>query len=180
MKALTTQTNFCSGELSPNAMGRFDLAKFQNGAKKLENFLINQLGGGFYRPGTRFVIETKDSSKKSRLLPFQYSTQQYYVVEVGNEYMRFFTSSASLILDTGGKVLDYMEYASDVAAQTAYVSNGIGYASQYPTQDASHIKATTTFAGTDHYPYFSTDPAKSLTGTWNGPNWVAVNGTNTN
>lgn len=51
----------------------------------------------------------------------------------------------------------------------------MAYTSQYPTQDTDHVKATTTFAGDpDSYrPWFATDPAKSLTGTYQLNAWVS-------
>ena len=96
-KSSTLHTNFTSGEWSAKSRGRFDLAKYQNGAKRVENFLINQLGGGMYRPGTRFIAETKDSDKVSRLIPFQYSADQDYVIETGDEYFRLFSNDANAI-----------------------------------------------------------------------------------
>jgi hypothetical protein len=41
----------------------------------------------------------------------------------------------------------------------------MAYFSVYPTNDANHVKATATQAG-NYYPYQATDPAKSLTGSW--------------
>ena len=57
----------------------------------------------------------------------------------------------------------------------AFTTNviSLSYTSQYPTQDADHVKATTTYSAS-HYPYFATDPAKSLTGTWTGNSWLAA------
>lgn len=49
------------------------------------------------------------------------------------------------------------------------------YTSQYPTQDATHVKATTYYSS-DFYPQFSTDPTKSLVGGFNGNQWVAADG----
>jgi len=45
------------------------------------------------------------------------------------------------------------------------------YTSQYPTQDADHVKATSTYDV--HYPYNATDPENSLTGTYSGNSWLA-------
>ena len=44
--------------------------------------------------------------------------------------------------------------------------------SQYPTQDADHVKATSTRTG-DYYPYNATNPAESLTGAMSGSAWCA-------
>ena len=99
-KSTSVTSNFTSGEWSPKSRGRFDLDKYPNGAKKVENFLINQLGGGMFRPGTRFIAETKDSSKESRLIPFQYSATDDYVIEVGDLYMKLYSSSGDAVADT--------------------------------------------------------------------------------
>lgn len=112
-KATFAQTNCTAGEISPKAFGRFDLSKFANAVKKLENFLIYQLGGAMFRPGTRYVGGVKDSTKSTRLIQFQYSTLQSYILEIGDQYMRFYTNSGQLVLTT-----------SDVSAwvtTTAYV-----------------------------------------------------------
>jgi len=39
------QTNFTAGELSPRMMGRVDISRYQNGAKRLENAVIAVQGG---------------------------------------------------------------------------------------------------------------------------------------
>ena len=101
-KSTTAKTNFTLGELSGRALGRFDLAKYPNGVKKMENFLGSQVGSAQFRPGTRFVAETKDSSKKSRLIPFQYSSDQDYVMEVGDQYIRLYDNSADLLTISQG------------------------------------------------------------------------------
>lgn len=46
------------------------------------------------------------------------------------------------------------------------------YTSVYPTHDADHVKVTTS-AGGNWLPYFTTNPALSLTGTWNDNQWVS-------
>jgi hypothetical protein len=43
----------------------------------------------------------------------------------------------------------------------------------YPvTQSDAYVKATSKY-GTTYWPYFSTDPAKSLTGNWDNQQWLA-------
>ena len=48
-----------------------------------------------------------------------------------------------------------------------------------PAHNDTYVKATTKY-GTDYWPYFATDPAKSITGTHVGNAWLSVNGTATN
>lgn len=55
----------------------------------------------------------------------------------------------------------------------------MAYTSQYPTQDADHVKATTEY-GSPFAPYYATNPIKSLTGDWNDDQWVSTAGGVTN
>lgn len=95
------QTNFTAGEISPKCFGRIDVARYQNGAESLENCIVNIHGGAERRLGTLFVAESKDSSKKSILVPFVYSTTQAYQLEFGDEYMRVFLKSSGQVLSGG-------------------------------------------------------------------------------
>jgi hypothetical protein len=83
-------TNFTAGQLSPKLDGRTDLTKYYNGAKTLKNFTIQPHGGASRRPGTVFIHEVKDSSQEVRLIPFEFSTVQTYILEFGNQYIRFY------------------------------------------------------------------------------------------
>lgn len=93
-------TNFTAGELSPRLAGRIDQAKYYNGCKTLQNMLIYPHGGAVRRPGTYFVAETKDSTKKVRLIPFEFSTEQAYILEFGHEYMRVYKDNGQV--ESGG------------------------------------------------------------------------------
>jgi hypothetical protein len=88
--------SFAGGELSPEMFGRIDDVKFQTGAAKMRNFIATPQGPAENRPGTQFVAETKDSTKRARLIPFTYSTTQTMVLEVGDRYIRFHTQGATL------------------------------------------------------------------------------------
>jgi hypothetical protein len=62
----------------------------------LENFIPLVEGGAKRMPGTYFALETKDSTKKSRLIPFQFSTVQSYVIEAGDQYFRFYKEDGQI------------------------------------------------------------------------------------
>lgn len=83
--------SFNAGELSPNVEGRPDIAKYSSGAKTLENFLPIVQGPAKRRAGTRVVAEVKDSAARTWLVRFEFNTQQGYVMEFGNQYIRFYT-----------------------------------------------------------------------------------------
>ena len=97
-KASPIQNSFNAGELSPQLKGRADLEKYRNGCEIMENFLPQIHGPAKKRPGTRFVKEVKDSSKFTRLIPFEFSNTQAFAIEFGDETIRFFAN--------GGIVLD--------------------------------------------------------------------------
>ena len=93
-------TNFTAGELSPRLDGRNDLSKYPAGCKTLENIVIYPHGAAARRPGTQFIAEVKTSSAKTRLIPFEFSTTQTYVLEFGNQYMRVYKDKGQ-VLDSG-------------------------------------------------------------------------------
>lgn len=90
------QNMFTGGELSPRLAARIDTSYYGQGCKTLENFLIHPHGGASRRPGTRFVAEVKDSSKAVRLIPFQFSVTQAYVLELGDQYLRFYMDQGQI------------------------------------------------------------------------------------
>ena len=97
----TTRTffrSFAGGELSPEMFGRIDDVKFQTGAAKLRNFIAMPQGPAENRPGTAFVRAVKNSAKRTRLIPFTYSTTQTMVLELGDGYIRFHTQGATLLV----------------------------------------------------------------------------------
>ena len=77
--------------------GRTDFAKYFNGATNIENFVVLPHGPITRRPGTYFVSEIKTSSAKTRLIPFTFSTTQTYVLEFGNNYIRFFKDKGQIL-----------------------------------------------------------------------------------
>jgi hypothetical protein len=83
-------TNFTAGEFSPRLEGRVDLAKYPNGCKTLENMIVQKHGPASRRGGFYFSAEVKVSSKKTRILPFEFSATQAYVIEFGDQYVRFY------------------------------------------------------------------------------------------
>lgn len=90
-------TNFTAGEISPRLYGRVDIARYQNGAKTITNAWPVIHGGVMRRHGTKYVAETKDSTKASRLIPFVFSVDQTFVLEFGHNYIRFYKSSAQVL-----------------------------------------------------------------------------------
>jgi hypothetical protein len=52
--------------------------------------MINPTGSASNRADTEFIYEVKDSNKKETIIPFEYSTEQAYMLEFGDGYIRFY------------------------------------------------------------------------------------------
>ena len=96
--------NFSAGELSPEMLGRVDLAKYANGAETMVNWLPLIEGGMMSRPGTRFVSESHYGDRKAWLIPFIFSTLQSYMLEFGHAYIRFYKDGGQIVDGAGNPI----------------------------------------------------------------------------
>jgi hypothetical protein len=92
----TLQRSFGGGEVTPEMFGRTDDQRYHSGAALLRNFITLPHGPAANRPGFAYVRAVKTSAKRTRLIPFTYSTTQTMVIEVGDLYLRFHTQGATL------------------------------------------------------------------------------------
>lgn len=80
--------NFSKGEIGPELYGRIDTPQYAAGLKRARNFLVQKYGGVTFRPGTRLVGKVDAPNEGLRLLPFQFSISQSYVLVMQNGSMR--------------------------------------------------------------------------------------------
>lgn len=88
-----TNNNFTAGEISPDLHERYDYDKYSSALATLQNFIPQPQGGAKRRPGTRFVAQAKNATA-TRLIPFIFGNSDAAVVEVGDNYFRFFANEA--------------------------------------------------------------------------------------
>ena len=88
------QPSFSAGELSPALWWRSDEARWRVGAAIVQNMVVTAQGGAARRGGTQFVCTVADTTAGQRVIPFQFSTSQQYVIEMGDHYMRFILQGA--------------------------------------------------------------------------------------
>jgi hypothetical protein len=122
---------FNSGELSPKVYARSDIDKHKGGCKTLLNFVPLPQGGVQRRPGFQFITSAKSNNANVRLVPFQFSQTQAYILETGNGYMRVFKD--------GGQVLDANNNAYEFA--TPWTENDLGniqYSQSYDKLFVTH------------------------------------------
>ena len=107
--------NFTAGEITPRLFGRTDIAKYENGAETVENFIVQPHGGVNRRPGTRFISEVKSSANAVRLVPFEFNVEQAYVLEFGPTYFRIYKDGGQV--ESGGSAVEVTTVytASDLA-----------------------------------------------------------------
>lgn len=102
-KLIHSQNNFTAGELTPRMKGRGDVARYQNGAARIENGIPVVHGGVIRRRGLRFLAATKDGgARKSRLIRYVYSVGLSYVLEVGHQYVRVFDAATGAVVVNSG------------------------------------------------------------------------------
>ena len=118
-KASPAFHNFTAGELSPRLEGRTDVSKYFNGCSTLNNFVVHPHGGASRRSGTIFVAEVKDSSKQTRLIPFEFSVTQNYILEFGDQYFR--------IIKDGGQVVSSTKTATGITQANPVVVTSVAH-----------------------------------------------------
>ncbi len=113
-------TNFRAGEISPKLEGRIDLQKYNEATQTLNNMLVYPSGGVTRRPGTFFAGRSKDGGKV-RLMNFEFSDEQAYVLEMGENYVRFYKDGGLLTKAT--KTITAITQANPAVV----TSNGHGF-----------------------------------------------------
>lgn len=95
MKASPLQNNFIGGEFSPLAQARVDSDLYPTGMAVCKNYIPLVQGPLTRRPGTYYVANGKNSGafRTVRLQSFEYSNVQAYILEFGDEYIRFFRNN---------------------------------------------------------------------------------------
>lgn len=117
-RVATAFSNFTAGELSPRLDGRTDIKKYFNGCKTLTNMIVHPHGSVARRPGTKFVMDTKTMDESVRLIPFEFNTEQAYVIELGSQYMRFYKDNA-IIVNTSTSSISSITKASPAVVTTS-------------------------------------------------------------
>lgn len=87
--SILEQSTFSSGEVSPPLYARVDLQRYTSSLRLCKNMFVKAEGGVTKRPGTKLVAPTKNSTGGVRLIEFEPTTTDTYVIEFGDLYARF-------------------------------------------------------------------------------------------
>jgi hypothetical protein len=95
---------FNGGELSPLLDTRIDTQKYQAGCRTLENMIPLIQGGATRRPGTEYINAAISNDHPSKLVSFEYDVDTKYILEFGEQKIRFYKDGSQLY--SGGTVYE--------------------------------------------------------------------------
>lgn len=95
-KSASLQSSFSSGELSPLFYGQADNPRYKKGLKTGLNILPMLQGPAVFRPGTKYAATAKNAAAPT-LIPFVFSESQAYMLEFGQQYIRFYANNAPIL-----------------------------------------------------------------------------------
>jgi WD40 repeat protein len=90
-------TDFTGGEVSDRLLARIDTPIYNRTLRVLENFIVHASGGLDFAPGTYFICEAKTNTDPVRLLSFEKSSSEKYVLELSDLACRFYKNKAQLM-----------------------------------------------------------------------------------
>lgn len=108
------QNSFIGGEWSPLLAGRVDTKRYDTALLTCKNYVPILQGALLRRPGTKYVANAKELG--ARLVSFEFSTTQAYILEFGDQYIRFFRN--------GGQILDPQQTGVPLEISTPYTLTG--------------------------------------------------------
>jgi hypothetical protein len=82
--------SFTTGQVSPRLEARTQFAKYKSACRTIENMFVRTQGPVSRRPGTAYIAEANDPDLSVRLISFEYSTDDSYVLALENGEMSFF------------------------------------------------------------------------------------------
>lgn len=95
-KVSPMQTSFGGGEFSPLLNGQVELDRYKQALEVCLNYIPSLQGGLVRRSGSQFVAETKTAGSAARLIPFEFSVTQAYILEFGDQYIRFYRNNGQI------------------------------------------------------------------------------------
>lgn len=186
-KSYVIFSDFRAGELTSLLDGQIEFPKYYSGCKTLENFIPLPQGPATNRTGFRYIADSKYSStKKCRLVSFEFSTEQAYIIEFGHQYCRFYMNQGQIVtVDSPTKLLLSMN-GSDASttftdeSDTIHTVTAVNNA-QLDTADKKFGTASGLFDGTLDYLTVPDHTDWDFSGgIWTVDTWIKVSEFGTN
>lgn len=161
-KVNTSYTDFSAGEISPKMYGRFDLASYYSGHKRIENFLVESVGQATFRNGLVFSSQTVDNNP-AFLWTFEFDDSLAYVLEFTEEVLRFYNNDG-IVLDGPDPYEVVTPYQSSELFDLKFAQNGLDLYITHPNHPPQVLTYTsaTSWALAEHEPIRETFAASQL------------------
>lgn len=137
-------STFTAGEISPRLEGRVSIEKYREGLSDLTNMIVQPHGGVTRRSGTEFLGEVKDSTKKTRLIPFQFKTADTYILEFGDQYMRVYRQGLQ-VLNVAEAISDIQTAGGDRVEITTSGNHGFSSGEEFTVWDIADAGSGTSY-----------------------------------
>jgi hypothetical protein len=85
--------SFTAGQVSPRMEMRTQFPKYKTACRTLENMFVRPQGPVSRRPGTEYIADVNDSNFPARVIAFEYSTDDSYVLVFDNGFLHFFRTT---------------------------------------------------------------------------------------
>lgn len=119
-KVSPIQPNFNCGEFSPALYGRVDSERYKAGLATCLNYLPILQGPLIRRPGSKYVNNAKLLTSSSALIPFLFSSNQNYMLEFGQKYIRFYANNGQVVVNS-----NYFQVTGANTAALSFYYSGI-------------------------------------------------------
>jgi hypothetical protein len=134
------QRSFTGGEIAPALRTRADINKYTSGLAKCINFIIRSQGGAYSRPGTKFTGYLGQPSRKARLIPFQFNTEQTYIIVLEHLTMRFVRDGGFILTSPGGPAYEIVTpYTEDELYRVGFTQDADVMTLVHPNHDPRNL-----------------------------------------
>lgn len=135
------QRAFIGGEIAPALRARADIARYFTSLALCENFFVRPQGGAYSRPGTRFVGELGDVTRRGRLIPFAFNTEQTYILVFEHEVMRVIMDGG--FIESGGSVYSIVTpYTEDELPRLVFTQDADVMTITHPNHNPKNLSRT--------------------------------------
>lgn len=139
----TIQRSFTGGEIAPALRSRADLAKYTSGLALCKNMFPRSQGGVYSRPGTKFIGELDDSSRRARLIPFSFNTDQTYILVFEHLKMRVIRNGGYVFAGGGPTLYEIATpYTEEQLSRLGFTQSADIMTIVHPSHDVRNLSRT--------------------------------------
>lgn len=95
-KQFVNQFSFNAGRISPLLEGRQDIAQYSRALTEADNATVSSRGPVSRRKGFEYIADVKTKTSNIRLVPYQVSDTSAFILEFGENYIRFYKDGAQV------------------------------------------------------------------------------------